>query len=186
MDITDLRKQIDEVDEALIRLFSERMDIVANIARYKFEHKLPVFVPAREQEVLRSVSERSRPGLERYTQALYSMLFELSRAYQNDQLPPVSSHVIGKHSTARDTSRLIVTMVLPDKKDLLFKVIAKQHIRGIDIIDLNLRPMDENNVSLTMEIDNSVSPDQISAFLNELEAMGDSFTVPECPSEVAP
>ena len=83
MDITDIRDQIDMIDDALVKLFLQRMQLSAQIAAYKEMHNLPVHVPAREEEILKKVSEQAGAGFEAYIRALYTTLFELSRSYQN-------------------------------------------------------------------------------------------------------
>ena len=83
MDINELRSQIDPIDDELVRLFCQRMAIASDIAAYKKEHGLPIFVPAREREKLQDVSRKAAPGMDNYTRVLYSMLFELSRSYQS-------------------------------------------------------------------------------------------------------
>ena len=82
MDLNTYRKEIDQIDDQIVRLFQERMDVAAKIAAYKKEQGLPVFQPAREREKLADVSEKSREDMQAYTRVLYSLLFELSRTYQ--------------------------------------------------------------------------------------------------------
>ena len=82
MDLKELRAQIDEIDDALVELFCQRMDIAAQVADYKKKNDLPIFVPAREREKLQDVSQKAGPEMAAYTRTLYSMLFELSRSYQ--------------------------------------------------------------------------------------------------------
>ena len=82
MDIQQLRGQIDEIDDELVRLFIRRMDVASQIADYKKEHDLPIFVPARERETLAEVAKKAGPEMANYARVLYSMLFELSRSYQ--------------------------------------------------------------------------------------------------------
>ena len=82
MDLTELRSEIDKIDDELVRLFGQRMDIAAQIADYKKAHDLPILVPAREREKLRDVAEKAGPEMDNYTRVLYSMIFELSRSYQ--------------------------------------------------------------------------------------------------------
>ena len=92
MDIQELRGEIDQIDNELVRLFGQRMDVAARIADYKKENNLPIFVPAREREKLADVAEKAGPEMANYTRVLYSMLFELSRSYQgkrNDTLSPL-------------------------------------------------------------------------------------------------
>ena len=83
MDLNELRNEIDSIDSELVRLFCARMDIAAQVADYKKENNLPIFVPARERAVLQAVAEKAGPEMSNYTRVLYSMLFELSRSYQS-------------------------------------------------------------------------------------------------------
>lgn len=83
MDINELRNEIDHVDEKLVALFVERMNLSAKIADYKKDHHLPIYVPSREREKLQTVAELAGENMSNYTRVLYSMLFELSRSYQN-------------------------------------------------------------------------------------------------------
>ena len=83
MDLTNLREEIDKIDEELVKLFVARMDVSAQIAQYKKEHSLPILVPSREREKLHEVAKLAGPEMENYTRVLYSMLFELSRSYQS-------------------------------------------------------------------------------------------------------
>ena len=47
-----LRDAIDDVDRRLLDLLAERRDLVAAVARWKTEHGVPVYVPAREAALL--------------------------------------------------------------------------------------------------------------------------------------
>ena len=83
MDLNDIRQEINQVDAKLVELFVKRMELAAQVADYKKEKGLPIYVPAREREVLESVAKLSGPEMEAYTRELYSTLFALSRSYQN-------------------------------------------------------------------------------------------------------
>ncbi len=83
MDLQQLRLEIDKIDDELVSLFSQRMDIAAQIADYKKENGLPILVPARERDKLLDVAQKAGPEMANYTRVLYSMLFELSRSYQS-------------------------------------------------------------------------------------------------------
>ena len=45
MDITELRAEIDQIDDELVKLFCARMEVSAKVADYKRERNLPIFVP---------------------------------------------------------------------------------------------------------------------------------------------
>ncbi len=83
MDLSEIRKEIDGIDEQLVKLFCQRMNLSADVAAYKREHNMPILVPARERAILKSVAEQAGSELGNYTRVLYSMIFELSRSYQN-------------------------------------------------------------------------------------------------------
>ena len=83
MELKDYRNQIDAIDNELVRLFVARMNLSAQVANYKKEHNLPIYVPTREREILLDVAEKAGPDMSTYTRVLYSMLFELSRSYQS-------------------------------------------------------------------------------------------------------
>ena len=83
MELNELRNEIDLVDDALVKLFVKRMGLSAQVADYKKEHNMPIYVPAREREILQAVGKKSGHEMENYARVLYSMLFELSRSYQS-------------------------------------------------------------------------------------------------------
>ena len=61
MDIHELRGEIDKIDDELVKLFVRRMEIAAQVAAYKKENNLPIFVPARESEKLVDIGEKAGP-----------------------------------------------------------------------------------------------------------------------------
>jgi len=90
MNLDELRVEIDEIDKGLVDLFSKRMDIAAGIAAYKKENGLPVLDATRERAKMNSLMEMTRPELEEHVHSLYSLIFELSRSYQNKILGTAS------------------------------------------------------------------------------------------------
>ena len=97
MDLQNLREQIDSVDEQLVKLFVERMTLSSQIANFKKEHNLPIYVPTREREKLQEVAKLAGTDMENYTRVLYSMIFELSRSYQsklNNESTPLHEQIV--------------------------------------------------------------------------------------------
>ena len=82
MDLTDYRKRMDEIDRGIVDLFQQRMDLSIEIAQYKKKNNLPIHDSAREQQKLKDITGSVKEGQEAYVSALYSLLFELSRAEQ--------------------------------------------------------------------------------------------------------
>ncbi len=90
MDLTEIRQEIDGIDQELVRLFCARMNLSAQVADYKKANNLPIFVPARERAILQKVAQMAGSEMENYTRVLYSMLFELSRSYQSKRNGEIS------------------------------------------------------------------------------------------------
>lgn len=82
-DLSEIRKEINEIDEQLIRLFIQRMDCARDVGYYKKEKGIPVLNEGRENEILDKVAEK---GGEYGASArlLYSNIMELSRALQHN------------------------------------------------------------------------------------------------------
>ena len=83
MDLSEYRARIDEIDDAIVRLFAERMEVAAGIAAYKKENNLPVLDMRREKEKLLQIADKTPEGLKDYAVSLYSLIFELSRSCQS-------------------------------------------------------------------------------------------------------
>ena len=81
MDLSEIRKKIDDIDSKLLPLFLERMNLSAEVAAYKKANSLPVLNKGREREILERVMKESG-DMEQFSHRLYTTIFELSRAYQ--------------------------------------------------------------------------------------------------------
>ena len=86
MDLTEYRKQIDEIDDQLVQLFARRMEVCAEIAAWKQANGKKVLDAGREREKLNAVCAKVDPELRNYTSVLYSSIFELSRSYQSRRM----------------------------------------------------------------------------------------------------
>ncbi len=82
MDLKEARDSIDRIDRELVDLFCRRMEVNADIARYKKENGLPLTDPERERQKLVAVTDQAGETFRGYTAALFNQLFDLSKAYQ--------------------------------------------------------------------------------------------------------
>ena len=82
MELSEYRRQIDQIDEQICQLFEKRMNIVEAIGEYKRSHDIPVSNSNREREVLMRVSKALPPRLEPYGRALYRSVFDISKSYE--------------------------------------------------------------------------------------------------------
>ncbi len=60
-DIEPFREQIDEIDQKLVQLLNERSSLANNIGHIKQQLGLPIYMPAREKQILINVM-RMNPG----------------------------------------------------------------------------------------------------------------------------
>lgn len=82
MDLLDLRKEIDEIDERLIPLLLKRMSISEEVAKYKVERGIPVLNSEREQQILDNVAEKCGE-LGNTIKTVFSATMDASRALQH-------------------------------------------------------------------------------------------------------
>lgn len=82
-DLSEIRTEIDSIDNELTELFKRRMDCSKAVAEYKNANNIPVFNAAREEEILNSV-ERQGGEYGKYAREFFAKIIELSRDLQND------------------------------------------------------------------------------------------------------
>ncbi len=64
MDIDDIRKRIDRLDDELLRIFNERAGLALEIGRIKKRMGLPVYDPAREKRIFGRMKEANSGPLD--------------------------------------------------------------------------------------------------------------------------
>ena len=85
MQLSDIRKEIDLIDEQLSSLLIKRMDCSLKVAQIKKEQGLPVYHPGREKEIIDNISQKS----EVYGKTLaeiYRFIMASSRELQHERL----------------------------------------------------------------------------------------------------
>ena len=64
MDINDIRKRIDELDDELLRIFNERAGLALEIGKIKKKLDLPVYDPVREKRIFSRMKEANAGPLD--------------------------------------------------------------------------------------------------------------------------
>ena len=82
MNIDELRREIDAIDDKLLELFRQRMALAKEIGQHKKENSLPVKDAEREREIISRLCEKAPPELAEYVKTLFVSLFEMSGDYQ--------------------------------------------------------------------------------------------------------
>ncbi len=82
MDLNDIRKEIDVIDEKLIELLQKRMDCAKAVGEYKQAHDMPILDKKRQQLILDNVEKKA----EKYGASLrflFEDIMQISRMSQN-------------------------------------------------------------------------------------------------------
>ena len=66
MALDELRRKIDALDSELLRLLSERADLVHEIGQIKKEQGLQIYAPEREEVVFQSLVPQTAEGREHH------------------------------------------------------------------------------------------------------------------------
>lgn len=87
------RKEIDNIDKEITRLFEERMNVVLKVAEYKKENNLPIFHKGREEVVIeKNINRLENKDYSLEIRKFYNSLMEVSRELQSRKLNRVSSY----------------------------------------------------------------------------------------------
>lgn len=82
-DLTEIRRELDQVDQEIVALFEKRMMLAAQVAQYKMNAGMPVLDRSREEAVLHSRANMLQdPRLAEDVRELFECLMTLSRREQ--------------------------------------------------------------------------------------------------------
>lgn len=79
MNLEDFRKQIDQIDQKVIKLLKKRFEITQNIREFKQQNGLSVLDNAREDQIL---NRAAQGDYSQQTKAVYKTVLEQSRNIQ--------------------------------------------------------------------------------------------------------
>lgn len=86
-DLNEARKKIEEIDEAMAKLFEERMKASFDIALYKKENNLPVFDKTREEFLInKNTNYIKSEELKKHYQDFLISLMNISKNYQKENM----------------------------------------------------------------------------------------------------
>ena len=94
-ELEELRKQLDEIDDQMAKLYEKRMEVCSKVGEYKIQSGRKVFDRTREKNKLLDVASKvygefNKKGI----QELYQQLMSMSRKLQYQQL--VEAGALGK------------------------------------------------------------------------------------------
>lgn len=102
MELEELRKDIDAIDDEILKLFLKRMETASKVADYKRENNLSTLQKGREREILKKVAEKSGDEMADYSRMLFQALMDLSKSYQNKRNAKAEGELSKKIKAALD------------------------------------------------------------------------------------
>ena len=124
MELEQIRTQINSLNEELLLLFEKRMQLCGQVATYKKEHHMDIFIPAREVEILEWAKANAQEELSAYDLEFFNCLLNLSRSYQQS--------IVGEGPAAPipavKTDRLLLLPLSPDDAEPVFSLTSNPEV----------------------------------------------------------
>ena len=81
-DLLDIRKDIDKIDEQIVKLYEERMKLTSDVAEYKINTGKQIFDKEREESKLATLQKKAesdftRHGIRELFEQIMAMLFRV-------------------------------------------------------------------------------------------------------------
>lgn len=96
-DLEQCRKEIDEIDEQIIKLFEQRMAVSKDVIDYKLANNLEIFQPDREAKVIeKNVSRIKNPEYKQYAASFVQDIMDVSKSYQAKFIDTTNMYSVSK------------------------------------------------------------------------------------------
>ena len=86
MDISILRKEIDNIDDCLIKLLEKRASIIKEVALYKSKNKIDVFDSNREEEIINKIKKTATEENIDYCLFVFENILHGSKKIQTEMI----------------------------------------------------------------------------------------------------
>ncbi len=171
MELSNLRKQINEIDDELIKLIEQRMEIVSKVAEYKKENNLPVYSAEREQAIIANLASKvNNPTYRRGFHLLHGIIMDLSKLNQYNILPK-------DFKVPTNLGGASVRAILPYTPGSLCRFIATLASANISIIKISSSSLPGGSIVVDIELEGDIASDNFKAALAVLEDNSEAFTI---------
>ena len=86
MNLDEVRVEINDINDKMLKLFLERMDLSSKVAQAKAQTGKAIFDAKRERDILDKVTADAGPDMDIYARRFFENIFSLSRTFQSEQL----------------------------------------------------------------------------------------------------
>ena len=86
MNLENIRKQIDKIDNVILKLLNERMDLVNTVGQIKNATSTPIYRPQREKQIVSRLQDQNKGRLNNESiEAIFTQIFAVSRNIESPQ-----------------------------------------------------------------------------------------------------
>jgi chorismate mutase/prephenate dehydratase len=166
LDLNELRSQIDNIDNEILRLLNKRMEIVKKVGEVKNSSNAPIYRPEREKEIierLTALSKKENGILQKeHIEAIFLEIFAISRMLERSEriafLGPIGTytHQAAEHKFGANARYLPLLNI-----EAVFKAVhnkeAKYGVVPIEnntegVVGITLDSLKKYNVKIVSEI----------------------------------
>ena len=83
LNLEEIRKEISAINDEMLALFVKRMELSAQVARYKKANGLPTLDRKREEAILQKVSDATEEEFRDYAIRFFRYIMDLGKEYQD-------------------------------------------------------------------------------------------------------
>lgn len=102
-DLTEIREEINSLDDELLSLIIKRLDLSKEVAAYKKANHLPITDRTREEWILEDITKEKSTDLIAPLRETYETLFRVSRRRQSQLIDPDNTFIDNVLETMTDT-----------------------------------------------------------------------------------
>jgi chorismate mutase/prephenate dehydratase len=166
LELKNLRKQIDNIDDEILKLLNKRMEIVKKVGELKNSSNAPIYRPEREKEIIERLTNLSKKenGIlkKEHIEAIFLEIFAISRTLERSEriafLGPIGTytHQAAEHKFGANAKYLPLLNI-----EAVFKTVhnkeAKYGVVPIEnntegVVGITLDSLKKYNVKIVSEI----------------------------------
>lgn len=182
MSLDDIRKEIDRIDNAIKPLFMERMECAKHVAEVKSASGGEVFVPEREQAVIRRRSSDVGDEVRDEYVEFLRHLMSVCRSYEYGLLEPLQEQVVEEAfaksglSPAAEHDKVEISFCCSYEESTLNVFLNMAKLNKVGVLGMRLEIQDGKQ-QVTMMLDGNVKEKGIRRLLCQIEKEAEEFRI---------
>jgi len=166
MDLSEIRKKLDEIDDKLLDIYNERLALVEKVAEYKHKTNTPIYRPEREYEILERLKKRNKEKNGKLSdEAIEALFMELISVSRNFEKPEYIAHLGDKgsfsHQAAEEKFGRLGKYIPISSITGVFREVAAKNVKyGVvpiensseGIVGETINGLEEYNLTIVAEI----------------------------------